>query len=59
MGEVLALSKALGVDPQSSFDAVAGGPLDMGYLWAKSGLILNDQLSRPSSRWRPPPRTPA
>ncbi|AVH54887.1 MULTISPECIES: NAD(P)-dependent oxidoreductase [Streptomyces] len=46
-GEVLALSQALGVDPQSFFDAIEGGPLDMGYLRAKSGLILNDQLTPP------------
>ncbi|MET7542271.1 NAD(P)-dependent oxidoreductase [Streptomyces sp. NPDC005507] len=45
VGEVLALARALGVDPQSFFDAIAGGPLDMGYLRAKAGLILNDQLS--------------
>ncbi|MFE8957468.1 NAD(P)-dependent oxidoreductase [Streptomyces massasporeus] len=45
MGEVLALSQALGVDPQRFFDVIAGGPLDMGYLRAKSGLILNDRLS--------------
>ncbi|MFJ9565117.1 NAD(P)-dependent oxidoreductase [Streptomyces fuscichromogenes] len=45
LGEVLALAQALGVDPQSFFDAIAGGPLDMGYLRAKSGLILGDQLS--------------
>jgi len=44
-GEALALAKALGVDPQSFFDAIDGGPLDMGYLRAKSGLVLNDQLS--------------
>lgn len=44
-GEVLALAKALGVDPQGFFDAIDGGPLDMGYLRAKSGLVLNDQLS--------------
>ncbi|MER5753853.1 NAD(P)-dependent oxidoreductase [Streptomyces sp. NPDC002088] len=44
-GEVLALSKALGVDPQDFFDAIGGGPLDMPYLRAKSGLILNEQLS--------------
>lgn len=31
LGEVLALSKALDVDPRSFFDAIAGGPLDMGY----------------------------
>lgn len=45
VGEVLALSKALDVDPQNFFDAIAGGPLDMGYLRAKAGLVLNDQLS--------------
>ncbi|MEV0219837.1 NAD(P)-dependent oxidoreductase [Streptomyces sp. NPDC050704] len=44
-GEVLALAKALGVDPQSFFDAIAGGPLDMGYLRAKAGLILDDRLT--------------
>ncbi|MFJ2829716.1 NAD(P)-dependent oxidoreductase [Streptomyces sp. NPDC087263] len=44
-GEVLALSKALGVDPQSFFDAIAGGPLDMGYLRAKAGLILEGRLT--------------
>ncbi|WP_328768121.1 NAD(P)-dependent oxidoreductase [Streptomyces sp. NBC_00286] len=44
-GEVLALSRALGVDPQSFFDVIDGGPLDMGYLRAKAGLILGGQLS--------------
>ncbi|MEU0409284.1 NAD(P)-dependent oxidoreductase [Streptomyces griseorubiginosus] len=44
-GEVLALAKALGVDPQAFFDAIDGGPLDMGYLRAKSALILEDRLS--------------
>ncbi|NUQ95213.1 MAG: NAD(P)-dependent oxidoreductase [Streptomyces sp.] len=44
-GEVLALSQALDVDPQNFFDLIAGGPLDMGYLKAKAGLVLNDQLS--------------
>jgi len=44
-GEVLALSQALGVDPQNFFDLIAGGPLDMGYLKAKAGLVLNGQLS--------------
>ncbi|MGW1028150.1 NAD(P)-dependent oxidoreductase [Streptomyces sp. NPDC002577] len=47
-GEVLALAKALDVDPQKFFDAIAGGPLDMGYLRVKAGLILNDQLTPPS-----------
>ncbi|MET7479640.1 NAD(P)-dependent oxidoreductase [Streptomyces sp. NPDC005648] len=44
-GEVLALSKALSVDPQHFFDLIAGGPLDMGYLKAKSALVLDDRLS--------------
>ncbi|TPQ22973.1 NAD(P)-dependent oxidoreductase [Streptomyces sporangiiformans] len=44
-GETLALAQALGVDPQSFFDAIAGGPLDMGYLRAKSALVLEDRLS--------------
>ncbi|MFI9615236.1 NAD(P)-dependent oxidoreductase [Streptomyces sp. NPDC052023] len=46
-GETLALAQALGVDPQNFFDAIAGGPLDMGYLHVKSGLILDDRLSPP------------
>lgn len=45
MGEVLALSQALGVNPQAFFDAIAGGPLDMPYLHVKSELILQDRLS--------------
>lgn len=44
-GETLALAGALGVDPQNFFDAIAGGPLDMGYLRAKSALILENRLS--------------
>jgi 3-hydroxyisobutyrate dehydrogenase len=44
-GETLALAQALGVDPQSFFDAIAGGPLDMGYLRTKSALVLEDRLS--------------
>lgn len=47
-GEVLALAKALGVDPRSFFDAIEGGPLDMGYLRAKTGLVLEDRLTPPS-----------
>lgn len=45
VGEVLALAQALDVEPQAFFDAIGGGPLDMGYLHAKSGLILDDKLS--------------
>ncbi|MGQ4404742.1 NAD(P)-dependent oxidoreductase [Streptomyces hayashii] len=44
-GEVLALSQALGVDPHAFFELIAGGPLDMGYLKAKTALVLDDRLS--------------
>ncbi|MFD8519882.1 NAD(P)-dependent oxidoreductase [Streptomyces capillispiralis] len=44
-GETLALAKALDVAPDGFFDLIAGGPLDMGYLRAKAGLILEDRLS--------------
>ncbi|SOD85973.1 NAD(P)-dependent oxidoreductase [Streptomyces sp. Ag109_G2-15] len=44
-GEVLALSQALGVDPQDFFDLIQGGPLDMGYLRAKSALVLDGKLT--------------
>ncbi|WP_435281468.1 NAD(P)-dependent oxidoreductase [Streptomyces koelreuteriae] len=46
-GEALALAKALDVDPHAFFDLVAGGPLDMGYLRAKSELVLDDRLTPP------------
>ncbi|MFJ7149191.1 NAD(P)-dependent oxidoreductase [Streptomyces sp. NPDC100445] len=46
-GETMALARALGVDPQSFFDAIDGGPLDMPYLRAKSALILDDRLTPP------------
>ncbi|MFI9751610.1 NAD(P)-dependent oxidoreductase [Streptomyces collinus] len=46
-GEALALSKALGVDPHGFFDLVADGPLDMGYLRAKSDLVLEGRLTPP------------
>ncbi|MEU2915292.1 NAD(P)-dependent oxidoreductase [Streptomyces massasporeus] len=46
-GEALALSEALGVDPRGFFDLVAGGPLDMGYLRAKSELVLENKLTPP------------
>ncbi len=45
VGEVLALSRSLGVDPEHFLDAIAGGPLDMGYLHAKSALVLEDRLT--------------
>ncbi|MEU1108905.1 NAD(P)-dependent oxidoreductase [Streptomyces sp. NPDC005866] len=47
-GEVVALAQALDVDPHSFFDLIAGGPLDMAYLRAKAGLILDGKLTPPS-----------
>ncbi|MFF8591813.1 NAD(P)-dependent oxidoreductase [Streptomyces sp. NPDC015220] len=47
-GETLALAKGLGVDPRGFFELISGGPLDMGYLRAKAGLILDDELVPPS-----------
>ncbi|MER6405328.1 NAD(P)-dependent oxidoreductase [Streptomyces viridosporus] len=44
-GETLALAEALDVAPDGFFDLIAGGPLDMGYLRAKAGLILDGRLS--------------
>jgi 3-hydroxyisobutyrate dehydrogenase len=43
--EALALAEGLGVDPQSFFDLIDGGPLDMGYLHAKADLILQGRLA--------------
>ncbi|MFJ2112926.1 MULTISPECIES: NAD(P)-dependent oxidoreductase [unclassified Streptomyces] len=39
--EALALAEGLGVDPRHFLEAVAGGPLDCGYLRAKSTAILD------------------
>ena len=44
-GETLALARALDVDPRLFLDAIAGGGLDMGYLRAKAGLVLDERLS--------------
>ena len=44
-GETLALAEALDVAPDGFFDLIAGGPLDMGYLRAKAGLILDGRLT--------------
>ncbi|MGW1075507.1 NAD(P)-dependent oxidoreductase [Streptomyces sp. NPDC002537] len=46
--EALALAKGLGVDPADFLGAVEGGPLDMGYLRAKAGLILSGEFAPPS-----------
>jgi 3-hydroxyisobutyrate dehydrogenase len=39
-GEAVALAEALDVDPRAFLDAVAGGPLDLPYLQAKTAAIL-------------------
>ncbi|MFF7974076.1 NAD(P)-binding domain-containing protein [Streptomyces sp. NPDC007905] len=44
-GEVLALSKGLGVDPRDFFDLIEGGPLDMAYLRSKAALVLDGKLT--------------
>ncbi|MGW1587052.1 NAD(P)-dependent oxidoreductase [Streptomyces sp. NPDC002386] len=44
-GEALALAKALDVDPHEFFGLIEGGPLDMGYLRAKSNLVLDGKLT--------------
>ena len=44
-GEALALAKGLDVNPKDFLGRIAGGPLDMGYLHAKSAAILNDRLT--------------
>ncbi|MFF1882221.1 NAD(P)-dependent oxidoreductase [Pseudarthrobacter sp. NPDC058196] len=43
-GEVVALAQALGVDPGQFLNVLDGGPLDLPYLRAKMGLILDDGL---------------
>ncbi|MFG3101910.1 NAD(P)-dependent oxidoreductase [Streptomyces sp. NPDC048182] len=47
VGEALALAEALDVDADGFLDAVSGGPLDMGYLHAKAGLIRDGALTPP------------
>ncbi|MFE7775037.1 NAD(P)-dependent oxidoreductase [Streptomyces sp. NPDC057445] len=39
--EVVALARALDVDPQAFLDSVAGGALDNGYMRLKSAMMLN------------------
>ena len=43
--EVMALAKGLDVDPQDFLDAIAGGPLDLGYLKAKSAAIRDGDFA--------------
>ncbi|MFJ4919505.1 NAD(P)-dependent oxidoreductase [Streptomyces sp. NPDC088725] len=43
--EAMALSKGLGLDPQTFLDAMSGGPLDCGYLQTKAAAILNGDFA--------------
>ncbi|WP_055693952.1 NAD(P)-dependent oxidoreductase [Streptomyces prasinopilosus] len=45
VGETLALAEALDVEPDAFLGLIEGGPLDMGYLRAKAGLILDGPLA--------------
>lgn len=43
--ETVALAHGLGVDPERFFEAIDGGPLDMGYLRAKAQAILTEDFT--------------
>lgn len=45
VAECLNLAEGLGLDPQSFLDVVKGGPLDSGYLQAKSAAVLSGDLT--------------
>ncbi|MEV6045594.1 NAD(P)-dependent oxidoreductase [Streptomyces xanthochromogenes] len=45
VAECLGLAEGLQVDPRLFLDAVAGGPLDTGYLHAKSAALLTGDLT--------------
>jgi 3-hydroxyisobutyrate dehydrogenase len=45
VAEALALAQGLGVEGRDFLDAVGGGPLDCGYLRAKSSAILSDDYT--------------
>jgi 3-hydroxyisobutyrate dehydrogenase len=40
LAETITLSEALGVDPQIFFDAIEGGPLDLGYARVKGAAMI-------------------
>jgi 3-hydroxyisobutyrate dehydrogenase len=42
--ETIALAEGLGLDPELLFEAVAGGPLDMGYLRAKGRAMIHREF---------------
>jgi 3-hydroxyisobutyrate dehydrogenase len=43
VAQSIALARALGVEPQEFFEAIAGGPLDSPYARTKGALILSDE----------------
>ncbi|MEE4544439.1 NAD(P)-dependent oxidoreductase [Streptomyces sp. V4-01] len=43
--ETMALARGLGVDPDRFFEAIDGGPLDMGYLRAKADAIRSGDFT--------------
>lgn len=45
VAECLNLAEGLGVDPGAFLDVLAGGPLDTGYLRAKSAAVLAGDLT--------------
>jgi 3-hydroxyisobutyrate dehydrogenase len=45
IGETVALAEALEVDPKAFLDAVAGVPLDVGYLHVKAAALLSGDLT--------------
>ncbi len=48
--ETFAFAEGLGIDPRAFLDLVAGGPLDVPYLRAKGGLILERDFPPSFSR---------
>ena len=44
LAETINLAEALEVDPQVFFDAVAGGPLDLGYAQIKGGAMMKQRV---------------
>jgi 3-hydroxyisobutyrate dehydrogenase len=45
IGETFALAQALGIDPRSFLDAIAGGAMDMPYAHVKGEAIMNDDFA--------------
>jgi 3-hydroxyisobutyrate dehydrogenase len=50
LAETITLSEGLGVDPQVFFDAVEGGPLDLGYARLKGAAMMKHAFDDVSFR---------